>query len=269
MRELLRSSSFFGIMIDECVDIAVREMLIIVIRFIGPDFRPHEIFLNIQHVADGKGKTLFEKVKSTLKSWDLPLQLVVACCTDGAGAMLGAKSGFHALLKRENPYAISIHCSAHRGGLSLRDVLQCHRYLVYTFNDTFRQLYDYFDNSAKRTSELAATQASLGMEENLKVKEPCTTRWSYMRNAVDRVMLILPSLITNLKRYCESVREKPGLEFQFLLNLFVLLSSSFNCCHCLSVHMMLLVKAYFGLCLPFFLSPHSISLPICFLFLIR
>ena len=42
-------------MIDECVDVAVREQLVIVIRFITPDGRAAECFLKILTVPDGKG----------------------------------------------------------------------------------------------------------------------------------------------------------------------------------------------------------------------
>ena len=44
MRYVLHRSPFYGVMIDECVDIAVREQLVMILRFITPDAKPRECF---------------------------------------------------------------------------------------------------------------------------------------------------------------------------------------------------------------------------------
>lgn len=147
------------------------------------------------------GATLHEAVLQTLHEWGLALPRFLSCSTDGAGAMLGHRSGFHARVKADNQYAINVHCCAHRGGLTIRDLFDCHDYLKYTFKDSFRQLYDYHDNSAKRTRALQDVEEAMGLDSFHKLKEPSTTRWSYMNLAVARVYDVLPSLIVELHKY--------------------------------------------------------------------
>ena len=46
---------------------------------------------------------------------------MAALACDGASVMLGSKAGVGALLRREQPCLISIHCMAHRLELALKD----------------------------------------------------------------------------------------------------------------------------------------------------
>ncbi len=49
---------------------------------------------------------------------------LVHACTDGAPAMLGARSGFAKLLKQKNPKAVTLHCIIHREALASRTMTQ-------------------------------------------------------------------------------------------------------------------------------------------------
>ena len=94
------------------------------------------------------GATLHEAILQTLHEWGLALPRLISCSTDGAGAMLGHRSGFHARVKADNQYAINVLFSrwADYSWFVWFSWLS-----QYTFKDSFRQLYDYHDNSAKRS----------------------------------------------------------------------------------------------------------------------
>ena len=49
---------------------------------------------------------------------------LVHACTDGAPAMLGARSGFTKLLKQKNPKVVTLHCTIHREALASRTMTQ-------------------------------------------------------------------------------------------------------------------------------------------------
>ncbi|KAF6033260.1 hypothetical protein EB796_008439 [Bugula neritina] len=49
---------------------------------------------------------------------------VISVCTDGAPAMLGSRSGFVQLARKENPDIESVHCFIHREALASRTLPQ-------------------------------------------------------------------------------------------------------------------------------------------------
>ena len=71
-----------------------------------------------------------KKVSSFFESENLLWENLCGCCTDGAPAMLGTKSGFQIYIKKQNPNTKSVHCMIHRHSLAsktlplpLREVL--------------------------------------------------------------------------------------------------------------------------------------------------
>ena len=65
-----------------------------------------------------KGEDVFELVDNFFKENGLQWSKLVGCTTDGAPAMLGRKSGFHARVKALSPSVIAIHYSIHRFALA-------------------------------------------------------------------------------------------------------------------------------------------------------
>jgi len=61
---------------------------------------------------------VFELVKNFFSENDINLQMIVSVCTDSAPSMLGNRSGFDALMKREIPTLQVTHCFLHRHALA-------------------------------------------------------------------------------------------------------------------------------------------------------
>jgi hypothetical protein len=94
--------------------------------------------------------------------------------TDGASAMLGKYSGATTFLKTYLPYAIPIHCIAHREALAAQDASDPMADLVDT---TMRLSYNYFAHSSKRNLLYDALIGSLDTEDLPELAKIHAVRW--------------------------------------------------------------------------------------------
>jgi hypothetical protein len=101
---------------------------------------------------------------------------LVALAADGASVMTGHKAGVAARLRHLNPHVISVHCTAHRLILAVSQTSNSIDYIGNTFETTLRHVYDFFHNSAVRTSTLTEIQQLLDQAQ-LKLVEPNDVRW--------------------------------------------------------------------------------------------
>ena len=71
--------------------------------------------LNTTRAAD-----ILQKVDDYFKKWDLKWENLYSVCTDGASAVIGARSGFAKRVKKLAPGATSVHCMIHHLALASR-----------------------------------------------------------------------------------------------------------------------------------------------------
>ena len=64
-----------------------------------------------------KAVDVFNSIKEFFLNHKMSLDLVGSLCTDGAPAMLGNKSGFASLVKKEIPHLTVTHCMLHHHAL--------------------------------------------------------------------------------------------------------------------------------------------------------
>ena len=86
---------------------------------------------------------------------------MVALACDGASVMLGSKAGVGALLRREQPSVISIHCMAHRLELALKDASKNIKLYDKTVNVLAMGLYYFYHNSALNRAMLVRSYKSM------------------------------------------------------------------------------------------------------------
>ena len=82
------------------------------------------VSLGVKHVEKANAIGIFEAIKSVVTSyvdWDVFLSKLVALGCDGAKVMTGKVGGVSALLSKEQPNIITVHCFAHRLELALKD----------------------------------------------------------------------------------------------------------------------------------------------------
>ena len=65
-----------------------------------------------------KAADILNKVTTFFETEGLEHKNLAGCCTDGASAMLECNSSFQALVKRQTPKSIGVHCMLHRQALA-------------------------------------------------------------------------------------------------------------------------------------------------------
>jgi len=112
-------NSKFSILVDETCDVAKREQMAVVFRFVDKDGVLQERFFNLIHVKNTKALTLKRELSSLLSKYSFDVQNLRGQGYDGASNMKGEFNGLQALFRRECPYAYYVHCYAHRLQLAL------------------------------------------------------------------------------------------------------------------------------------------------------
>ena len=104
----VKQAKFFSVMADECSDVANKEQLAIVIRYVNEDDEICEDFVEFVECENGvTGLALAEKIKSVLQDkYGLDMINQSGQCYDGAGNMSGVRNGLAARVTQEFPKAV-------------------------------------------------------------------------------------------------------------------------------------------------------------------
>ena len=143
----VKKSGFFGLLIDEVTDIAVTEQLITFVQFWNATSSNVEI------------KFLSAKI-TELNNCELPVDHLIALCTDGVSVMTGKNNGVAARLKDLNRHIVSIHCICHKLSLACCDTNEGLAY-VQEVERWLLHVWKFFDNSPKRLAAYLKIQMSL------------------------------------------------------------------------------------------------------------
>ena len=100
MMEMVRSSHFIGIMIDETLDISITEQMVIYYRIVGPDGHVKVVFAGIEELDAGDALTITTALLSKLARDEIPLSKVMSFGSDGASVMTGHLTGVAARILR-------------------------------------------------------------------------------------------------------------------------------------------------------------------------
>uniref|UniRef100_A0A453B994 DUF4371 domain-containing protein n=2 Tax=Aegilops tauschii subsp. strangulata TaxID=200361 RepID=A0A453B994_AEGTS len=182
--------SKFSILVDETCDVAKREQMALVLRFVDEDRILQERFFALIHVTNTKAATLKEVLSSLLSKHAFDVQNLRGQGYDGASNMRGEFNGLQALFLRECPYAYYVHCYAHRLQLALVSASK----EVVTVAQFFQKLLfivNTVDSSARRHDELRDAQleelarllaiddieTGKGANQICTLKRPGDTRW--------------------------------------------------------------------------------------------
>ncbi|PIK50480.1 putative SCAN domain-containing protein 3-like [Apostichopus japonicus] len=122
----------FAIQLDETTTITNEALLLVCVRYIATDGDVNQDLLFSSNLdTTTRGEDIFETVDGYFQEKGISYTNLVACCSDGAAAMMGKHRGFTARLKGVAPHCKIIHCMIHRQALAakklspeLHDVLQ-------------------------------------------------------------------------------------------------------------------------------------------------
>jgi zinc finger BED domain-containing protein 5/7/8/9 len=111
----------FSLQVDESTLPSTNEALLLAyVRFVKEGKIIQEMLFARSLIADTKGESIFNTVKDYFKEKNIPLANIMSVATDGAPAMVGRHRGFIALLKKEVPDILTVHCVIHRQHLVVK-----------------------------------------------------------------------------------------------------------------------------------------------------
>lgn len=110
----------FSIQLDESTDVSDLSQLLVYVKYIHGDKFKEEFLFCKPLLATTKGIDVFRIVNEYFSEHRLTWKNVLGVCTDGAPSMIGCKSGFQALVKKENQNGVFLHCMLHRQALAVK-----------------------------------------------------------------------------------------------------------------------------------------------------
>ena len=174
------SSEVFGCLADEVTDISVLQQFVVFVKYVNASGMPQTDFLHTEHMTDAAtGQELAKCLKKIVEDCQLELKKMKSCVTDGAGAMIGRHNGMAAIIKREVPDLINIHCVCHRLVLACADASKELNYIK-KVEGLLLQVWKFYEYSPKKTAKFAAVQSGL---LNLLPKDQLCQAKKHMKKA--------------------------------------------------------------------------------------
>ena len=195
----IRDSKYFSILADEAADVANKEHLSVVIRFVDSTKTIREEFLGFHLCEEGTaGTAIKDLILKVVSDLGLCMDNCRGQCYDGAGNMAGRLNGASALITQEHEKAIYIHCMNHRLNLCVADT--CSLQLVRNMMTVVRTISEFFSNSPKRQQCLISKIKELLPNNNHRVLiDVCRTRWISRIDGMDRIVELLVPVVSLLE----------------------------------------------------------------------
>ena len=174
------SSDAFGCLADEVTDISVLQQFVVFVKYVNSSGKPQTDILHTQHMTNGAtGEELAKCLKNIVQECQMELKKMKSCVTDGAGAMIGRHNGMAAIIKRDVPDLINIHCVCHRLALACADASKELSYIK-KVEGLLLQVWKFYEYSPKKTAKFAIVQGQL---LNLLPKEQLSEAKKHMKKA--------------------------------------------------------------------------------------
>ena len=172
----------FALQLDESTDVSSAAQLMSFVRYVTKKNVKEELLFCSELETTTKAKDVMAKVEDFFHKENISWASLCGVCTDGAPAMLGAKSGFQTLVKNKAPNVVTTHCFIHHEALALKtlpDGLNC------AFNVVVKSV-NFIKNSALNTRLFRKLCEDLNSEHK-QLLYYTKVRWLSRGNLVARV----------------------------------------------------------------------------------
>ena len=117
----MKASPVLAFLIDEARDVSNHEDMLVYVRFFNViTGKPETGFLSCARLENGTAETITETLRQEVIKRQLELQKGVSFTSDGAGVMLGSKTGVGVQWKELAKMSLHIWCLSHRLALGAR-----------------------------------------------------------------------------------------------------------------------------------------------------
>lgn len=193
---VIKDSAYLGIMVDESTDLSVRKNLVIYVNVLDSVGNLNSYFSQIAEMKECDAPALTEAIIEYLENKGIDISKVAGLGSDGAGVMVGRHNGVGAILKRLNPFMLSMHCVAHKLALASENAASAVSYCQ-QHNSVLRGLYNFFHTSPNHYSVLKSMMEILD-DPVIHIQQVHTVRWLTMYKAVEAVRKCYSSLLSTL-----------------------------------------------------------------------
>lgn len=176
----INSAPFIAVEVDDTTDISCKCQLTVIARYVNEKGMICERFLGFFDISlDRDAEAITTVVMRAIGDYSPATKLI--CQTyDGASCMSGQRGGVQALVKSKCPYALFIHCYAHKLNLVLAQGTSNiqEAKLFFANLDCF---HNFFSRSCKRTALLTE------VDNSIRVPGGSATRWNFKSRAVHAI----------------------------------------------------------------------------------
>lgn len=103
----------FSVIVDGTQDVSGAEQESVCLRYVDHDLVPHEEFIGLYRVSETTGEGIAKVATDVLLRLNLPMSGLRGQSYDGASNMAGKYTGAQAIVRRQQPLALYVHCGAH------------------------------------------------------------------------------------------------------------------------------------------------------------
>lgn len=173
----IKQAKFFAVQADETSDFSRMEQMTVTVRFVdSTSLQICESFTGFIELEEQTGAAMATKLSNHIRRLGLDPDCCVGQGYDGASSMSGEENGVQALLRRQCPKAVYVHCFSHRLNLVLSkatEVIEIRAALT-----TIKDACNHFSHSPQRERRFKAAIAELcPSARHERLKQYCATRW--------------------------------------------------------------------------------------------
>ncbi|XP_031727537.1 zinc finger MYM-type protein 1-like [Anarrhichthys ocellatus] len=189
---------------DGTQDVQGKEQVSICLRYVDKELEPHEVFVGLYEVPGTTGEQMAKLVVDVLLRLNLPISRLRGQTYDGAANMAGKFNGAQAVLKKEQPLALYVHCGAHCVNL----ITQCACSASPLVRDALQWVHD-LGTLSNQSGKFKGVLAGHGIGEGhiKSVKPLCPTRWTVRGQTVDTVLSQYEAILTSLEEMALAVSD--------------------------------------------------------------
>ena len=196
-------SKYFSVLADEVTDTSNKEQLSIVLRYVDSENKVQEHFMDFIECRNGiTGEALAQTILQCMKDLGLDAANIRGQGYDGASNMSGLVKGAAAVIQRDHPAALYLHCASHQ--LNLCIVKSAENRHVRNMMGTMEKVWLFFEGHPKRQVKLETAIIETAPEaSHFKLKNMCRTRWVQRLDALETFTELLPSIVRCFESICE------------------------------------------------------------------
>ena len=180
--EEIKNAKFFSIMADKATT-HNKEQCALCVRFVDREGNIREEFLKFLPLIRTTGEHIAGAILKAMENLGLNISNVRGQGYDRCSAMASDAVGAQAIIKRNSPKALWIHCSGHC--LNLVIVNNCKLTAIRNMLDKLTETCLFFRDSSKRTSllEQIVSKSVMQTYKRKAILDLCKTRWAMRHTA--------------------------------------------------------------------------------------